>query len=44
MSNSDSILIICITLLFTLFWGDPDLHDALVNLIGRCEVDHAVHR
>lgn len=32
--TTDECLLKCLCLLFILFWGDPDLHDAIINLSG----------
>ena len=35
MTDSDSVIIICVTLLILFFYGEPDVHDAVVHsLLG----------
>ncbi len=35
MTNSDSVLFVCIFLLIVLFAGQPDLLDVIIAWIGR---------
>jgi len=31
---TDECLLKCVCLLFILFYGEPDIHDAIINLLG----------